>query len=66
MSYDLDEEEARELVQEYLTAREGPRDDEWVISNVIQHDWGWVVGWVNRRYLEGSRASTDIYAGPGP
>lgn len=66
MSFDLDEQEARELIDEYLAAREPPRDDQWVISSVAEHDWGWVVGWVNRRYLEGSRSPNDVYAGPGP
>ena len=66
MSFDLDEDEARELVEEYLAAREPPKDDKWVVSEITEYEWGWVVGWVNRRYLEGSRESKDLYAEPGP
>ena len=66
MSWDLDEREARELVQEYLDAAEPPRDDEWVIAGVREFEWGWAVSWINRRYAEGSRTTEDTYAGAGP
>jgi len=66
MSWDLDEQEARELVQQYLAAKEPPRDDEWVITTVAEFEWGWAISWVNRRHWEGSRSSDDTYAGGGP
>lgn len=66
MSWDLDEREARELIEEYLAAKEPPGEDEWVITRVVEHDWGWVVSWINRRYHEGSRSTDDMYAGGGP
>lgn len=66
MSDDLDEDDARELVQQYLQAREPPLGDEWTIAYATEYEWGWVVGWNSRRYLEGSRDPGDIYAGGGP
>lgn len=65
MAWDLDETEARELVEEYLAAKERPGDDVWVITGVIEHDWGWAVSCVNRRYQEGSRSPADTYSGGG-
>ena len=66
VAWDLDEQEARELVQEYLAVQEPPSDDEWVITEVSEFEWGWAISWVNRRYLEGSRSPEDTYAGGGP
>jgi hypothetical protein len=66
MSWDLDLAEARELAQEYLAAMVPPRDDEWVITNIEEHDWGWIISWHNRRAAQGSTAIQDTYAGGGP
>ena len=66
VSWDLDEHEARELVQEYLAALAPPEDDVWVITNVVEHSWGWAVSWVNKRWAEGSTAKSDMYGGGGP
>lgn len=43
-----------------------PQDDEWVITQVQEHHWGWVISWANGRAAEGSTASHDLYAGGGP
>jgi hypothetical protein len=66
MSWDLDAAEARGLAEEYLAAMVPPRDDVWVITNVEEHEWGWVISWLNRRALQGSTAPQDTYAGGGP
>jgi hypothetical protein len=66
VSWDLDEQEARELVQKYLAAAEPLADDEWMITGVLEFEWGWAVSWINRRYAEGSRTAADTYAGAGP
>jgi hypothetical protein len=66
MSWDLDEAEAKELAEEYLAAMEPPADDVWVVTSVEEHDWGWVVSWLNRRAAEGSTETKDLYAGGGP
>ena len=66
MSWDLDEQEARELAEEYLAAMEPPEDDKWIITRVVEHEWGWAVSWLNRRAAEGSQDPRDIYAGGGP
>jgi len=66
VSWDLDRAEAVELVQEYLAAAHPPKDDEWVVLDVDERDWGWVVSWTNKRAAEGSRDPNDLYAGGGP
>ena len=66
VSWDLDEAEARKLAQEYLAAMPPPGDDEWIITRVEEHEWGWVMCWNNRRAAEGSRETSDLYAGGGP
>lgn len=66
MSWDLDEQEAVALVEEYLAALDLPADDEWVITEVAEFSWGWVISWANRRYVEGSQSTDDLYAGGGP
>ena len=66
MSWDLDVEEARELVEEFLQAVPRPEDDVWVVTDVQERDWGWIVFWSNRRAAEGSLESHDLYAGGGP
>lgn len=66
MSWDLDEGEARDLVEEYLAAMEPPDAGAWVIATVAKHDWGWAVSWVDRRSLEGSRSPADTYPDGGP
>lgn len=70
VSWDLGEDEARELVLEYLAAQAPPGDadrpDEWIITKVVEHEWGWVFSWNNRRAFEGSREARDLYAGGGP
>ena len=43
-----------------------PRDDSWVITAVEEHDWGWVISWLNKRAAQGSTAIEDMYAGGGP
>jgi Immunity protein 35 len=66
MTWDLDEAEARELALQYIDAMAPPRDDEWVITRVEEREWGWVVSWLNRRAVEGSTDTRDLYAGGGP
>ena len=66
MSWDLDVEEARELVEELLQAMPPPDEDVWVVTHVQEREWGWIVSWSNRRAAEGSRESHDLYAGGGP
>lgn len=66
MSRELDEVQARALVQDYLDAMEPPGSDVWVITQAVRYEWGWAVYWVNRRAAEGSRAPSDLYAGAGP
>jgi hypothetical protein len=66
MSWDLDEQEARKLAEEYLAAMPPPGDDVWVITGVAEHGWGWVISWVNKRATEGSGDPEDLYAGGGP
>lgn len=66
MSWDLDEAEAVELAREYMAAMPPPVDDEWVITRVQEREWGWVVSWLNKHAAEGSRDTSDLYAGGGP
>ncbi len=66
MSWDLDEGEARELVEEFLTAMPPPGDDVWIITGVEERDWGWVISWVNQQAAQGSEDPRDLYAGGGP
>lgn len=63
VSWDLDEAEAIELAREYLAGMPPPGDDEWVVTRVQEREWGWVVSWVNKRAAEGSRDTSDLYAG---
>jgi hypothetical protein len=62
----LSELEAIAVVQDFLDAWEPPRDDEWVVTEVRPSDWGWAIFWTNRRYAEGTRDKTDIYAADSP
>jgi hypothetical protein len=66
MSWDLDEQEAVELVEEYIAAMPPPEDDVWVITGVVEHSWGWVISWVNKRAAQASQDTRDMYAGGGP
>lgn len=66
VSWDLDAAEARRLAEEYLAAMVPPRGDVWVITAVDEHDWGWVISWLNKRAALGSTAMEDTYAGGGP
>ena len=66
VSWDLDLDEARDLVVEYLATMVPPVDDEWIVTSVDEHEWGWKFCWNNRRRAEGSAASNDTYAGGGP
>jgi len=66
MSWDLDAAEARQLAEEYLAALVPPRDDAWVITTVEEHDWGWVISWLNKRAAQGSTSPEGTYAGGGP
>ena len=66
MSWDLDEDEARDLVEGYLAAMPAPRDNAWVIERVEEMPWGWVVYWVTRTYRDGGRTTSDLVAGNGP
>jgi hypothetical protein len=62
----INEQEAVELVNEFLAAWEPPHEDQWVTTDIRPFDWGWAISWANRRYAEGSREPADIYAGGGP
>jgi hypothetical protein len=62
----VNEQEAIELVKEFLAAWEPPHEDQWVVTEVRPFDWGWAISWANRRYAEGSREPRDTYAGRGP
>ena len=66
MSWDLDADEARDLIEEYLAAMPPPQGDEWIVTHVAERDWGWVISWLNRRAAEGSTDTSDLYAGGGP
>jgi hypothetical protein len=66
VSWDLDEAEARDLVEEYLAHIPAPRDNAWVIHRVEELDWGWIIYWVTRTYHQGGRTSADLVAGNGP
>jgi hypothetical protein len=66
VSWDLDVEEARELVVEHLAAMVPPANDEWIVTSIHEHEWGWTFSWNNRRRVEGSTAASDTYAGGGP
>jgi hypothetical protein len=66
VSWDLDVDEALALVSELLGERQPPIDDVWVTTDVEEHDWGWVIHWVNRRVAEGSTNLRDMYGGGGP
>jgi hypothetical protein len=66
MPDDLDEPQARALVRQFLDTIDIRGDDAWVITAVEEHDWGWVISWVNRRAAEGTRNPADQYAGGGP
>lgn len=66
VSWDIDADEARELVEEYLAAMQPPADEEWIVTRVDERDWGWVISWVNRRAAEGSHDVRDWSAGGGP
>lgn len=43
-----------------------PVDDEWIVTDVEERDWGWIISWLNKRAVEGSRETRDLYAGGGP
>jgi len=62
---DLDEQQARALVQFFLDTTHNPAGDTWVITDVAEADWGWVISWTNRRAAEGSRDIRDLVGG-GP
>jgi hypothetical protein len=66
MPRELDEDRARNLVQEYLDAMAPPGSDVWVITQVVTLDEVWVVGWASRRAAEGSRDPSDTHVGAGP
>ena len=66
MSWDLDAGEARELAEEYLDAFDPLGDDRWVITDMTERDWGWIVRWSTERYAEGSREPGDVAVGGGP
>jgi len=66
MSWDLDIQEARELAEEYLGAMPPPDGGVWVVTAIEECEWGWIVHWLNRHAAEGSRDSSDMYAGGGP
>lgn len=38
----------------------------WVITGVVEHSWGWVISWVNKRAAQASQDTRDMYAGGGP
>ena len=60
---DLDEQQARALVQQWLDITPIREGDAWVITGARETDWGWVIYWTNRRAAEGFRYR---YIGPGP
>jgi hypothetical protein len=66
VTWDLDENEARDMAEQLLASMEPPENDEWVITRVDERDWGWIVSWLNRRAAEGSTDTHDLYAGGGP
>lgn len=65
VSWDLDRDEAVQLVEEHLRAMQSPSNDVWVITSVDERDWGCIVSWVNGRAAEGSTAVADLYTGGG-
>jgi hypothetical protein len=60
---DLDEQQARALVQQWLDITPIGDDDAWVITGAREADWGWLIYWANRRAAEGLG---HRYAGAGP
>ena len=66
MAGDLDEEQARALVQQWLDITPIRDDDAWVITGVRETDWGWLIGWTNRRAAEASGGPRCWYPGVGP
>jgi hypothetical protein len=67
MPQGLDEDGARNLVQEYLDAMDPPGSgsDVWVIMNVVTFDGVWVVSRTNGRAAQ-SGDPFDAYVGTGP
>jgi hypothetical protein len=63
---ELDKRRARALVQRYLDITDIRGGDAWVITDVEEADWGWVIHWTSRRAAEGSSSPADLYAGGGP
>jgi hypothetical protein len=62
----LDEQQARALVQFFLDIKYNRAGDAWVITDVEEADWGWVISWADRRAAEGSRDIRYLVGGGGP
>jgi hypothetical protein len=60
---DLDEQQARALVQQWLDITPIRDGDAWVIAGARETAWGWVISWTNRRAAEGLGHG---YVGSGP
>jgi hypothetical protein len=63
MAGDLNEQQARVLVQQWLDITPIDDGDVWVITGVEETDWGWTVSWGNQR---GILNWQDSYVGSGP
>lgn len=52
----LNQDQAQERVAAILSERKGSHKDEWVVvaEETIEKDWGWIVFYQSRSYLETS------------
>jgi len=63
---DLNEQQARALVQQHLDMTDIRGGDSWVITDVQEADWGWVIYWTSRRADKRTRIGPGSREGEGP
>jgi hypothetical protein len=66
VSWGLDVDEAVELAQEYLDALAKYREDNYIVINTTERDWGWIVGWTSERARDEPDNLSVQLAGNGP